>query len=651
MIPRTYPTSLHSSTGRRQMVVYFLSSVTGLTRWVDYIPVQWGTANTPRENSTDTGGYLSVDSLSSTTGKQAWVDYIPVYLDASATGNWTIDSVGFLPIGLSGVGGMPIGLFAAGEQGVWYDPSDMSTMYQDSAGSTPVTAVGQPVGLILDKRLGAVRGAEQITNDASWILTQPTSGSTTRLSPGVYRIVSTDGTYAAVTYPGASAGQWYEITLEVTAVASGSITAGFSGTAGPTATTTGVKRFIVQATSAGNFEIKRTGVCDVTFQNVSYKPLPGNHATQATAASRPTLSGRYNLLTKSEDFSDASWQVFGGAAKVGASPVAAPNGSTAYEVSFGSTGGASASALYQNVTLSTVGYQAGFYVRAKSGSTTVRVAGFGAGSPVFSADTTVTDSAWTWITVPFTYGSGAANISLRNNVAGTSANVYVAQADCRLSADASLAIPSYQRVNTATDYDTTGFPLYLSFDGVDDSLATGSIDFSATDKMTVFAGVYKASDAAAGMVCELGANTGLAANTGTFAMSVSPTNGTDRLSFGAELRGTGGGVDGAQATRQARTYTAPVSAVLSSQSDISQATVATEITLRVNGSSAGITDLGSSAGTGNFGNYPLYIGRRGGSTLPFNGRLYSLVVRGAATDATQVSATERYVASKSGISL
>ena len=45
----------------------------------------------------------------------------------------------------------PIDLFQNNEQGAWYDPSDLSTMFQDSAGATPVTADGQPVGLILDK--------------------------------------------------------------------------------------------------------------------------------------------------------------------------------------------------------------------------------------------------------------------------------------------------------------------------------------------------------------------------------------------------------------------------------------------------------------------------------------------------------------------
>lgn len=68
-----------------------------------------------------------------------------------------LSQLGFLYLGnrraLQGGGGKwtPRKLFAAGEQGVWYDPSDWSTLYQDSAGTLPVTAVGQPVGLMLDK--------------------------------------------------------------------------------------------------------------------------------------------------------------------------------------------------------------------------------------------------------------------------------------------------------------------------------------------------------------------------------------------------------------------------------------------------------------------------------------------------------------------
>ena len=42
-------------------------------------------------------------------------------------------------------------LFANSEQGFFYDPNDLSTMFQNAAGTIPVTGVGQPVGLILDK--------------------------------------------------------------------------------------------------------------------------------------------------------------------------------------------------------------------------------------------------------------------------------------------------------------------------------------------------------------------------------------------------------------------------------------------------------------------------------------------------------------------
>ena len=45
----------------------------------------------------------------------------------------------------------PAQLFQGGVGGVWFDPSDLSTLFQDSAGTIPVTASGQPVGRMLDK--------------------------------------------------------------------------------------------------------------------------------------------------------------------------------------------------------------------------------------------------------------------------------------------------------------------------------------------------------------------------------------------------------------------------------------------------------------------------------------------------------------------
>lgn len=45
----------------------------------------------------------------------------------------------------------PLDLFVGGKQGVWYDPSDKSTLFQDAAGTVPVTKDGDPVALMKDK--------------------------------------------------------------------------------------------------------------------------------------------------------------------------------------------------------------------------------------------------------------------------------------------------------------------------------------------------------------------------------------------------------------------------------------------------------------------------------------------------------------------
>ena len=66
----------------------------------------------------------------------------------------------YYPTGLDSLARLVQGLFSKDEQGGWYDPSDRATMFQDAAGTTPVTAVEQPVGLVLDKSKGLVLGPE-----------------------------------------------------------------------------------------------------------------------------------------------------------------------------------------------------------------------------------------------------------------------------------------------------------------------------------------------------------------------------------------------------------------------------------------------------------------------------------------------------------
>ena len=68
----------------------------------------------------------------------------------------------------------PRALFAGGEQGAWYDPSDLSTMFQDLAAAVPA-AVGAPVARINDKS-GRGNNAGQATASARPVLRQDPGG-------------------------------------------------------------------------------------------------------------------------------------------------------------------------------------------------------------------------------------------------------------------------------------------------------------------------------------------------------------------------------------------------------------------------------------------------------------------------------------------
>ena len=146
------------------------------------------------------------------------------------------------------------------------------------------------------------------------------------------------------------------------------------------------------------------------------------------------------------------------------------------------------------------------------------------------------------------------------------------------------------------------------------------------------------SDAAIGFITELSAN----ANTtnGTFQLR-GPDSAAD---YYATLRGT------SLAQYIPVTFAAPISNVVSSIMNIAGASISTELIPRVNGVVEQDSPTGT-AGTGNFGTHPLFIGSRNNGSFWFNGHLYSLVVAGSAVSAGNISATEQWVAGKTGIQI
>ncbi|MHA3062506.1 hypothetical protein [Acinetobacter sp. ANC 4641] len=185
---------------------------------------------------------------------------------------------------------------------------------------------------------------------------------------------------------------------------------------------------------------------------------------------------------------------------------------------------------------------------------------------------------------------------------------------------------------------TTG-AYYLAFDGFDDFLVTNSIDFTMTDKVSLFAGLRKLSDANVTVVVEL-SSTWINSN-GTFVVHAPSSATTQNIYSGSR------GTVTASAT-QANIVSglpAPISLCLAAKHDISGSIS----TLKVNGVLAPAST--ADKGTGNFGNYPLYIGRRGGTSLPFNGHLYSLIGIGRLTTNIETIALEKAIAKQVGVAI
>ena len=307
------------------------------------------------------------------------------------------------PNGINGIS--PASLFAAGEQGVWYDPSDMSTLFQDAAGTTPVTAVEQPVGLMLDKS-GRGNHASQPTTTARPILSARYNILSNTVFAGA--VSGTDATSVQPT--GWSKVFWTGGSIDVdNSAGDGAIT--FSTTLG---------RMVI-----------------------GY-PFPVTEGqVYVCSADIEILSGNYTALSVI-DFTNAG------------------------------TG----------------------HVRQY----------FFNGVPFDSGNITSSGRLVCVLTV----GSGASTTTLR---LGSGANasrtgvIKVSRPDVRLSADSSI-LPSYQRVVSPSEYSTEGFPYYLRFDGVDDFLDAGTLDFSAAMQAAAVIGVKKLSDAIAARPYSHGLSTG-----------------------------------------------------------------------------------------------------------------------------------------------
>lgn len=428
----------------------------------------------------------------------------------------------------------PLSLFSGGQVGVWYDPSDFSTLFENTDGTGAISTVEKPVGKMLDK--------------------------------------------------------------------------------------------------SGN----------------------GFHVTAANnSTARPIFRNRYNRLTNSEVF-DSGWTVI--FASVTANTEVAPNGTTTADTL--TVVSNSYPQVYQQAlgVINPALYIASVYAKAGTndqislelrGPNLVPDATFNLTTgTVVSGSGTIVSAGNGWYRCSVTTTTNTINplfiIGGKANSAGT---VYIWGAQLTTVDDHAAINQEYQSITTATSYnsDTTKFPPYLEFDGADDCfIPSSNLDFSASNKVSVFCAVSKNLVTNFGIVAELSASAGT--NNGAFALWINgDTGGLGRNTHGITLRGTTNFYDEAF-----RPYPSPANAVLSY---IFQPGEADQISSRINGSPVTASSTLNSTSAGNFGNYPLYIGSRAGATLRFGGRLYGLIVRAGTSTAQEISDTETYLSGKSGVAV
>ena len=558
-----------------------------------------------------------------------------------------------------------LALFANNEQGLWYDPSQLDTMFQDSAGTTPVTAAGDPVGLILDKRLWGGKTLAQVfaaatllgglpLDSAPWTL----QGAAAVLGNTVTGLNNGD----ALRLTGLTVGKTYKVEAATSAV-SGSWFWLAEGTG--TTYRNSIGNCIFRATSTGLL-LYCVSAGSVTLSSLLVKEIPGNHASQATSASRPVLArvpfgGRRNLLTRTEEFDNAAWvksQSTSTLPVVTANAGLDPDGNMfADRIDFGEIDNAAdASVIYQDFTFTAADagdWSGGLYLKAFAAGDVGKklYVYFLDGPATLEAVTAVTlTNSYQLVTPTSNLGSGGSRrLSFgtlgANFAAGATSQAAVSVLAAQAQFEKGTTRTAYQKVTSTHDVTEAGKAdcWHLSADGSDDGMAAGSIDFSGGDKLLVLAGARKNSDAAAGTIFELGDPS---ATAGASGLGSGTTSGdASRRTWNAQHHG-----GAAQTVAGAAIFTSPVTTVLSALFDRGQAAQVDEIRLRADGAQQSLTFSNANTASGNLANQPCYIGRRTGSSVPFNGLLFGLVIRAGLPDAGQLAAAEQFMAGKTGVS-
>lgn len=545
----------------------------------------------------------------------------------------------------------------AQDVGGWYDPADLSTLFQDRNGSTPVTAPGQPVGLVLDKSRGLAPGPELVINGSFGA--GSTGWSDASLAPATatvangVAVLTSDGVARArlrQTIP-VTIGKTYRLTAMISG-GSGEIQCGATAGAGDllsTGAVTGAQVRYVTPTSSPMFLqlTKLTPAGSVTFDDVSVCEIAGTHLWQATAAARPSFVRRPRGGLRNEAR---------GAANVASTtfwptPITS-GGITVEKVGWGVEPDGLPYVEYRATGTSTTSGQRPLYASsqgeiAATNGTTTTVSFFGrfTATPLLPANSGLRLDLQEFLSGSLV-GSTSSSLLTSNSYSrlaltrtlsagGTSAR-FVLGFRCTAGdvVDVTFRIKGLQHERGAQatavqhsmsfhDVTEPGVPdcYGLSFDGVDDHLQTAPLNWGS-DEVTLITALRRLSDSSIGTVAELGM-----AGEG-FVLQSPAIAGQGGVRFGT--RGSSGPAEATAASGAA----VPSVSIVSSQGKI-----ATDLAhLRLNGQVA--ASAATDQGNGIYPAAPLYIGRRAGTTLAFAGTVFRLIAVNRLLSPTQLASIE-----------
>jgi hypothetical protein len=523
------------------------------------------------------------------------------------------------------------------------------TLFTDDAGRTPVTGVEQTVGLILDKR-GPIISYDPFTVP---IDSYDANGSSTITRIGNSLLFNNASTGDGIRFNALKSIDKYSY-IHFTASGSGILLV-YGGGSPLTVTLTNTPTRYIASTqpNSSDFTIFRSNA-NGTNANIIIHKIEGdrgNHAYQATAANRPTLRARYNLLTYSEQFDNAVFTINN--TTVSANSAIAPDGSFTADKILATTATAQHIIHYNFNTIKDYPYNESFYIKDGGWGERFRVSWANNTGGVFSlSSSSVTKISGDGVIESvgngwFRISNGGLAFDTRTNqsirilfqqndgvesfAGGTDRGYFLWGAQITYG----TSLLRYQRIAAATDYDVSGFIPYLDFDGSNDQLITNNINFSSVSAttLTVHTGVLKPTNPTSAVLVELSPN--YETSSGSFAILSNYTSST----MGVASKGT-----------SLSLIQYPIASAVSSYVFTTQSTISTDTNiLRINGTQ--VSSSTTDQGTGFFGNHPLYIGARSGPTLPFAGRLYNLIIRTTSNTTLQTTLTERFVGNRTGITL